>query len=292
MNKYSKILLSVFLASCMFSCQDIFNTDTDNILNTEDYISKDDEMYKGFLGILTKMQQAGDHAIFLTDTRGDFLQVTGNAPLALKQIYNYEPTNGNPYADPSCYYAVIVACNDYISKMSQYREKMGSEMEEVSSMNFDKLISSTLRIKVWAYLTIGRIYGQAVWFDDALVELKDLNDTKTFTLCDMNGIVQKGLNLLDNGITIYENKNIPANLEMEWGKWINAENPTNNYDHWNYLVPPWLLLRCDLLSWRGEDSDFLWIRDNILNFLFTVHNDYTKTNAGWYYACNIPLMTC
>lgn len=291
MKKYNKILLLLLLVSGMFSCEDIFNTDTDNILNTEDYISKDDEMYKGFLGILTKMQQAGDHAIFLTDTRGDFLQVTGNAPLALKQIYNYEPTDGNPYADPSCYYAIVIACNDYIAKMSHYREKRGGEMEEITSQNFDKLISSTLRIKVWAYLTIGRIYGKAVWFDDALVELKDLKDTKTFTLCDMNAIVQKGLNLLDNGINLSDDKNIPATLEMEWGKWINAENPTNNYDHWNYLVPPWLLLRCDLLSWRGSESDFLWIRDNILNFLFTVHNDYTKTNAGWYYACNIPLMT-
>src|SRR5574344_2248882 len=112
--KHTVFAALLLLLLPLMACTDFFETDPDNITNVEDYISKNDEMYKGFLGILTKMQQAGDHAIFLTDTRGDFLQVTGNAPLALKQIYNYEPTNGNPYADPSCYYAIVIACNDYI----------------------------------------------------------------------------------------------------------------------------------------------------------------------------------
>ena len=106
MNHKLKLLIIALLFA---SCTEFFNTNPDNIINVEDYISTNDEMYKGFLGILTRMQQAGDHAIFLTDTRGDFLEITPNAPVELQDIYNYNYTDGNPYADPTCYYAVVIA---------------------------------------------------------------------------------------------------------------------------------------------------------------------------------------
>lgn len=276
------------------ACNDFFDTDPDNITNVDDYISKDDEMYKGFLGILTKMQQAGDQSIFLTDTRGDYLEVTGNAPVELQDIYNYAPTNGNSYANPLCYYAVIIACNDFIDKMKEYREKIGESMDEKAVTNFNGLISSALRIKVWAYYTIGRIYGKVVWFDDPLEELVNLNDTKVFThLNDMKSIVNKCVDLLDNGITIYNNEKIAADLKMDWVAWLDAENQNQaKYRYWNYLTPDWLLLRCELLSWRGEAGDWLWIRDNIINHIYTLNTKAADTYIeypGYMYACNIPL---
>ena len=124
------------------------------------------------------MQQAGDHAIILTDTRGEFIETTGNAPIKLQEINNYDSTIDNEYADPTCYYAVIVAVNDYVEKMRQYRNKMGTSMDERTETHFNAMISSALRYKVWAYTTLGRIYGQAVWFDDPLEEKKDLYDSK------------------------------------------------------------------------------------------------------------------
>ena len=79
--------------SCLLlctSCRDMFLTDPDDIINREDYIGQDDEMYKGFLGIMTRMQEAADHSIILTDTRGDYFQTTSNAPLDLQKIYRAE----------------------------------------------------------------------------------------------------------------------------------------------------------------------------------------------------------
>ena len=291
MNFIDRIIALILILVSVSACEDVFVTDTDDTLPTGSYISKDDEMYKGFLGIMTKVQQAADHAIFLTDTRSDYFEVTGNAPLDLRQIYSYESTQNNPYADPTCYYAVIVACNDFVEKMRVYRNRKGEDMEELSKANADRLVSSALRIKVWAYLTLGRIYGEAVWFDDPLVELIDLGNSDVFTHCEMPQLVEKCLALLDNGVVLYEDEVIPSTLEMEWGEWINAENPTNNYDHWDYIVPQWLLLRCDLLAWRGTDADYLWIRDHILDFMYSVHTDPLLELGGWYYACNIPLMT-
>ena len=36
------------------------------------------------------------------------------------------------------------------------------------------LVASTVRTKVWAYKTLAEIYGQAVWFDDAITEVTEI----------------------------------------------------------------------------------------------------------------------
>lgn len=288
----NKILKLIIVALLFASCTEFFNTDPDNIINEQDYISTDDEMYKGFLGILTRMQQAGDHAILLTDTRGDYLDITPNAPVELQDIYNYNPTEGNPYADPTCYYAIVIACNDFIHKMGEYRAKIGTSMDEKMQGDFNCLISSAMRIKVWAYYTIGRIYGKAVWFDDPLEELTNLDNTEVFTWINtMDDLVVKCLDYLDNGLVIYDGELIPSDLEMNWVAWLDAENQNEDeYGYWNYLVPTHLLLRSEILSWRGEEADWLWIRDNILAYLYVLKTTVVEgVNPGFYHSCNIPL---
>lgn len=294
-----KILLPVIaltLALGCNSCRDMFLTDPDDIINVDDYISQDDEMYKGFLGIMTRMQQAADHSIILTDTRGDYFQVTANAPLELQKIYTYDPTDGNSYADPAPYYAIVIACNDYIDKMKAYREKTGENMDEKAINHFNALISSTIRLKVWAYLKMGSIYGQAVWFDDPLEEKKELSDSEIFTLCNMSQLVDKCLDLLDKGLVLYRDQNISSQLIMDWAAWINEEDVTDNYTHWQYMIPPYLTLRCELLLWRGNPEDYLWVRDTVIKYLYKVHqgtiNDGIEVAYNdWRYACNIPIRT-
>ena len=128
--RYIVLSMTAVTGVCVSSCDDFFTTDPDNIINVGDYISTENEMYRGFLGIITRMQNAGDHAIFLTDPRCNFLEIAPNAPVALQNIYNYEPTDGNEYADPTCYYEIVTACNDYFDKMAEYQREIGSSMSE------------------------------------------------------------------------------------------------------------------------------------------------------------------
>lgn len=289
-------VLVIILALGASSCRDLFETDPDDIINVGDYISEDDEMYKGFLGIMTRMQQAADHSILLTDTRGDYLETTANAPLDLQKIYTYDPTDGNTYADPAPYYAIVIACNDYIDKMKAYRDRTGDHMDDNALKNFKALLSSTLRIKVWAYLKMGSIYGEAIWFDDPLEEKVELSDSTTFSYCDMSGIVDKCIDLLDNGLAFSGGETISSQLVMDWASWINSEDVTTNYDHWQYMVPPYLSLRCELLLWRGQDADYVWVRDKVLEYLYKVHMNSINDGVNllypdWRFACNIPLST-
>ena len=78
MKLSNKICIAGLLAMSfsLQSCNDFFETDPKNIINEGDYIAEEDEMYKGFLGIFNRVQEAGDHAIFLTDTRAALLETT------------------------------------------------------------------------------------------------------------------------------------------------------------------------------------------------------------------------
>ena len=256
------------------ACEDFFETDPKNIINEEDYIAEEDEMYKGFLGIFNRMQEAGDHAIFLTDTRAALLETTDNAPTDLKAICNYDETYGNPYADPTCYYAIIVACNDYFAKMEEFHQTVGG-MTEIAEENFPALISSAMRIKAWAYLMLGKIYGEAYWFDDPLTEKKDLNDASVFTHCNMKELADRAIALLENGMTI-DGIHVPGNLEVKWYKWLDPEvQDETMYRQWQFLTPPAVILNAEFRSWRAsyvdEDAaqtDWAWIRENILDFLY------------------------
>lgn len=279
--------LTGLLSSCQF-----FETDPDNVLKEGDYIAKESEMYRGFLGIVTRMQEVGDQAIFLTDPRCNYLEATGNAPVDLQNLAAYDETDGNPYADPTGYYAVIVSCNDFIAKMDEYCQRVGSAMSDSAKVHVPRLVSSALRYKVWAYYMLGRIYGEAYWFDTDMTELRPLTDTRTFEHLDMFGICNRCINLLDGGIDAC-GQHIPANLEMNWSYWIDPVNGNESYQYWQYMTPKWISLRAELASWRtnyedeaSAQADWLWIRDNVLAFL-----NASITNFGTdYYSCSMQII--
>ena len=281
-------LLCCNLVAALTSCSDYFSTDPNNVINEEDYIDREDEIYKGMLGILNRVQEAGDHAIWLTDTRANILETTENAPDDLKQIYNYDSTDGNPYADPTCYYAIVIACNDYIAKMGEFHRSHQGAISEEAEGFIVPLLSSTLRIKVWAYLQLGRIYGQAYWFDDPLTEKKDLTDSSVFTKCDMKTLAEKAIALLQDGITV-DGMFIPADETyldangsrialMKWWEWLDPESKEQApYVTWQYLTPPAMIMRMEFTSWlcnylSEEAAQPYWkeIRNTILDYIYSI----------------------
>ena len=217
-----KLLLSFFILHSSFfifsSCSEFFDPSTDDELNGEDYISSNTKMYTGFLGIMTKLQAIGDKEILLTDTRAELLEPSAESNADLIALYYYdENLKGNSYADPSGYYEVIIACNDYLAKMLEYKKNV-----DVDQNIANDLISSAARIKMWTYKTIGEIYGKAVWFDDPITEVKDLKDTKIFQLLTMEQIVDKCIGIMDAGY-----HNVPLNRTINWIEWLDPSNVTS-----------------------------------------------------------------
>ncbi len=242
--------LFILHSSLFISCSDFYDPSTEDELAGDEYISSQTEMYTGFLGIMTKMQAVGDKEILLTETRGELIEVTNNPTPELQAVYNYEPNlQGNPYADPAGYYEVIIACNDFIQKMKEFRSN-----PIVTDEVYKPLVSSAVRVKVWAYKTLAEIYGQAVWFDDPVAGVTEIKGNDKFQLMSLAELVDKCLNTLETGMD-----GAAVTDEIDWIAWLDPANVTNvagsQYRKWTYTVPPYAGLHAELCLWKGAVLD-------------------------------------
>jgi len=250
MNKHFKIMAFALALFSLTSCSDFFTPSADDQLDGEDYISSNTEMYTGFLGIMTKLQAVGDKEIFITDTRADLLEPTEQSTADLIALYNYDTDlQNNSYANPAGYYEVIITCNDYIEKMKSYRNEPQADDDVCKA-----LMSSALRIKVWAYKTLGEIYGEAVWFDDPIEKISVLNDAEKFTKMDLAALVDKCISTLDNGVD-----DVNSKLTIDWISWLDPDNISSiaksEYRKWNSMIPPYEGLYGELCLWKGAIAD-------------------------------------
>lgn len=248
MKTLIKPLSLLLLATLGLSaCTDFFEPETKDVLKGDDYIDTSTEMYTGYLGIVAKMQAIGDKSIYLTDTRGELLEPTVNTPAELIALYRYnDDLSGNSYADPAGYYDVVIACNDYLSNMMDYKRAYS---ESINPEHFNALFSSALRIKAWMYLTIAKIYGQALWFDDPMVKIEHLGDTTRFQLMNLDQVVAACKHLLKNGVD-----GIDGSLSFSWYQWLDPETDLANsqYRYWDYMTPDYDGLWAELCLWSGE----------------------------------------
>lgn len=285
MKLYKKIAFS-FMSLCLamgtVSCDDFFEPETDDVLDGDEYMAEQTEMYTGFLGIMTRMQAVGDKAIYLTETRGELLEPTTYSTSDLIALYNYdEDLTGNPYADPAGYYDVVIACNDYLVNIQEFGEQYPELWDQKVS---DGLISSTIRLKVWAYMMLAEIYGEALWFDDPITEIQDL--TK-FELLDTEGVVDKCLDLLENG---YDG--VASNIVFSWYQWLDPDTELGDskYRYWDYMIPTWEGLYAKVALWKGaylqksgradEANDYY---NNVVDTLANAINQHmlTVSNQEW-----------
>ncbi|MDR1414860.1 MAG: hypothetical protein LBI96_03530 [Odoribacteraceae bacterium] len=262
------ILIAALLAT---ACDGFFNTNPKDIYNADDYIGTQSEIYSGYLGIITKMQAVGDHAIFLTDTRADYLEPTENTPQELREIYAYEHRQGNTYADPRGYYDVIISCNDYIQKAKTYRD---ANPEVVDPEHYRGLISGALRVKTWAYFTLAKIYGQAIYFDEPLTAYKTMND---HPVLDFEQLLLKCKQLLETGIDGIDGSHV-----VNWAAIINPVDPNNaSLIHWGFMTPDYPALLGEICLWTGEYQktiDLIW---PVLNAAFVKTSEQWSLSDWW-----------
>lgn len=251
--KRYKWSLGVVWAACSLtftSCSDYFNPDTDDQVSDKSYISENTEMYTGFIGLMNKVQAIGDKEILLTDTRAELLEPTTNAGTDLWNLYRYsDDLQNNQYASPSAYYELILSCNDYLDKIKEYRKQ-----PQVDDEICQDLISSTIRIKAWAYKTIGEIYGEAAWIDEPVGSVNDFLAKAKEHVIPMEQVVDKCLDLMDNGFD-----GVKSDRVVDWIAWLDPTNVNNiansQFRKWNYIVPPYEGIYSELCLWKGAYLD-------------------------------------
>lgn len=228
MKKFVLTLAYLTAILSLTSCEDFFTPDSDDILLEKEYVGDYTELYSGFMGLAASMQSVADQASFLEGLRNDLLEPTPNAPREFWDVYNYNDLTDNKLADPVGYYNIILNVNDYIQHAFAFHEV---NPNAVSESDFNGMIGGAIRYKVWAYLMLAKIYGEAVFFEETITEYKDISQ---YPVYEYDQIIQKCRELMETGV-----KGINGLTETRWSSVLfpgQADSPTNLM--WNRICPP------------------------------------------------------
>ena len=233
---YMMALSMIALAMLATSCQDFFDVDTDDMLPDKNGYSQVGEVYSGFIGLAAAFQATADQYILMSELLGDLLEPTANAPVEFWDIYRYEATNGNTEVDPAKFYRIITNCNDFFTHVKIFREDNPNAIPDNVYLG---MMSSAITFRTWAYLNIGKFYGEARYFDKPITSGIDMSQ---FPILKFDQLVPTLIEYMETGVD-----SINAFNALDWTKIL------NNSDYsWNRMSVNPNALITELHLWAGN----------------------------------------
>ena len=168
----------MFISSCndfLYPVQDIDVTKEEIFTDYYEYRSVD-------MGLYGLQQKLVEQLVVLGELRGDLLTITPNADADLIEIYNFQVSKTNKYADPTNFYKLISACNSFISVLKQKHPEVLDK--KIAVTNYDRLYGEVLCMRAWAYFNAVRIYGKVPVIYESLSSVNEivayLNSTTSY----------------------------------------------------------------------------------------------------------------
>ena len=245
-NIINKFTAAIVASLLLVSCTD----DTTDVLDESTYPQTISELYAGLWGCASTVADVADQALIIEALRGNLAQPTSNAGTELWDIYEYRDLNGNSLVDPAGYYRIIMNVNDYVAHVNAFREENPTALnfEEMYGVSFDMYISTAIRYKVWAYLMLGKIYGEAVYFDDPLKEYQDI---KNYPTLNFEQIIEKCMQLMTTGMYGVDGMQMTRWRTFLFPSTTGEEEGLMRYDR--YQFTPYTLL-AELYLWKAALS--------------------------------------
>lgn len=153
-------------------CEDFFDRTPEDMLTEDDNYSAKSNINASFMGVLGTLQQAADHLVVVTGLMGDLMQPTEKAPDEYWDVFRYEGKAGNSVIDPAPFYNVVLNCNDFLRHTVEFNKKYPGVLLPTT---YKQMIAQVVTVRAWAYLTIGKLYGKAVYYDYAMTGEIDLS---------------------------------------------------------------------------------------------------------------------
>jgi hypothetical protein len=205
----------------------MLNVDSERFLLTEDnqLNSANDSLYS-VMGILNQVRNLGDRYVLLGELRGDLMDVTENADMDLQEINNHAIRPDNPYASTREYYTVINNCNYFIHHVDTSVVSGGTKV-------MYREYALVKAIRAWTYLQLALNYGKAVYIEQPLLTLEDMN--RDYPVYDFSRIID----LLIADLAPHEGAEYPY-----YG--------TINDVPAGYAFIPMRFLLGDLYLWKGD----------------------------------------
>ncbi len=210
-NKYTKVIGLLLLLLVIFpSCKDFLNPEQE-INITKDKLYDDWYEYRSaMMGLYGLQAKLVEQLVILGELRGDLMQITENADADMVEIYNFNVSKQNKYAQPTNFFKLITATNSFITQLKTNRPEVLDPKSPIT--NYDRLYGEALCMRAWAYFNAVRIYGKIPFLPESLTSIEDVNKF-------LNSAVDSTKNNIRYGIDGYTNdtlKNVPVKLEKKF----------------------------------------------------------------------------
>lgn len=196
MKRYGFVIygLAVFLALACCSCEDFFDRTPDDMLKEEDNYTAKSNIYASFMGVMGTVQEAADHYVVMTELLGDLMQPTDKAPDEYWDVFRYQGKTGNSLIDPAPFYNIVMNCNDFLRHTVEFNKNYPGVLN-VSV--YKQMISGIVTVRAWAYLTIGKLYGKAVYYDYAMTDEVDLS---ALPVLEFDRLIDELIHFMNTGV--------------------------------------------------------------------------------------------
>lgn len=224
-----------FLLTTM-GCGNFLDVNPDDMLLEEDNFSTVNEVYSNFLGLTTVLGPAAEQALIMAELKGDLLEPTANAPEKYWEIWRFEAGKNNDVVNPAPFYNVVIQVNDFLRHLIDFNDRKPGAITE---SYYKGMISAALADYCWAYLNIGKFYGEAAYYDLALSSEIDLSKAEMVKLDDL---VNRLTALMHTGI-----RGVDGFQPLDWMKILN-----NTDASWNRMGINPDAVMSELYMWGGD----------------------------------------
>ena len=211
-NKYTAIIGIFLLSVVLFSsCKDFLNPEQE-INITKDKLYDDWYEYRSIvMGLYGIQADLVEQLVILGELRADLMKITENADADMVEIYNFNPSKENKYAQPTNFFKLITAANSFITVLKTEHPEVLDSKSLIT--NYHKLYGEALCMRAWAYFNAVRIYGKVPFLPESLTSIDEVNNflKSPGTYIDSVHIIY--------GIDGYKNdtlKNVPIMLEKQY----------------------------------------------------------------------------
>lgn len=192
MKLYIQRLMALTLVFSMLSCEKMMQSDSSMKIEAEDHYSSVGEVYSAFMGLFASFSKVAEQTIILSALKGDLLQPTSNAPEDYWRVYRYESTSdASQVNNAKVYYDIVINCNDFLKRVITYNKEIPGD---IPSNTYKGMISAAINFKVWSLMTVGKLYGEARFYNSAVTTdnqegmfLLTIDDLPHFLLSYMRG---------------------------------------------------------------------------------------------------------
>ncbi len=182
MKKRLIYILAGFILMMSISCKDYLTVQPEGYIPADENFKNADDAITSIYGLYGLMQPLVDQIFLAGEAQADLVVEARGADQYISEIAQNRVNPLNPYTDYTNFYKLIVACNNTMAGLDKII-RVDPVNYSVDRYNYN--IAEVMYIRVWAYMQIVKIWGDAPYVDFSVTSVEQLKDISAMKSSDI-----------------------------------------------------------------------------------------------------------